>query len=313
MLINVNIASHLGAVLAKIRHCLMIIYRRFDMMSTSICINRSFLLGTCATLIVMSGLVYADIPVAPPADASGGDFLSADQQGSGSATRLFNNTKVIDPTQKKGWSGQALAGLVLSTGNTESSSLTAGLTVRHVGEKWRHTGTGNLYFAENAGTRIAERYGLSHKLDYLINPQSYAFNFVSYDKDEFANIKDRVADVVGYGRKLINTDKHTLNVEIGGGARKTTYTSTAEKSNEAVKHFGLKYAGRLTKNTTLTEDILVQAGNKNTFSESVTALNVAMSQKVMLSVSYTVRNNSKVLGTLKKADTITSVNLVTNF
>ena len=312
MLINVNNAVKTGGKLYKIRHYLMTIYRLLDMMSIPIRTVFTRLIYTSLLVVGVSVPVHADYAV-PVADARDGDFLSADQQGSGAATKLFNNAKIIDPTQKKGWSGTALAGVVLSTGNTESSSTTAGATVRHVGAKWRHTGTISVYLAENANTSTAERYGVSHKLDYLINPQSYAFNFASVDKDEFANIKHRVADVVGYGRKLISTEKHNLNVELGLGGRKTAYIGSTDNSNETVKHLGIKYAGRLTKNTSLTEDILIQSGNKNTFTESVTALNVAMSQKLSLSVSYTVRNNSEVPGNLKKTDTITSVNLVSNF
>ncbi|CAA6828368.1 MAG: Unknown protein [uncultured Thiotrichaceae bacterium] len=242
---------------------------------------------------------------------SGGDFLSADEQGSASTKKLFGNE--ADLKSKEGWSGQASAGLVTSTGNAENNNITAGINATYMKRRWRHTFAGNVYFAESEGERTAEHYALSHKARYSLSQKSYLFNFISYDADEFADIDFRIADVLGYGHTLIDTDKHYLEAELGLGFRQTQFISDDPDSDETVGNLGLHYIGKLTDTTKLTEDLLILGGDENVFTESVTALNVKMTEKLSLSLNYTIRNNSDVPDGIEKTDTITSVNLVADF
>ncbi len=262
-------------------------------------------------ILALACLSLSGYTFAQPA-ATSDDFLSADKKGGASADKLFTD-KSKDPKAKQGWSGQAQVGLVSSTGNADNNSTTAGVTAVYNKRRLKHTLTGDIYFAENKGERTAERFALGHKLDYAINSKSYVFNFLTYDQDKFANIDSRIADVIGYGRKLIESEKHSLIGEIGLGARQTEHIDETPDSNEAVGHFGLHYKGQLTDTTTLTEDLTIQSGKDNTFSESVTALQVAMTEKLSLSLNYSVRNNTEVPTGFEKTDTVTSINLVGKF
>lgn len=263
------------------------------------------------SLIFLAFMASASAQLQAAEGVTGGDFLSADAQGGVSAGKLF--TDGTGEKAPEGWSGQASAGLVASTGNAENSSITVGLDAKYTKQPWRHTITANIYFAENEGERSAERYALGHKLDYHLNDKSYVFNFLSYDSDKFANIDSRVADVVGYGRNLVANEKHQLDAELGLGLRQTKFTNGDPDTEETVGHLGLHYNGKLTKTTSLSEDLQVQGGSDNIYTQSVTGLNVAMTEKLSLGLNYTVNNNSDVPAGFKKTDTVTSVNLVADF
>lgn len=269
------------------------------------------------TVLPTGSCFLALLMFTPPTFAQPGndDFLSADPKGSVSADRLFNRKappkEGVGP--KQGWSGKSSAGLVVSTGNTENNSVNLGLSATYINRPWRHTIAAGTYFAENEGEKAAERYSISHKVNYSMGDRASLFNFLSYDADEFANIDSRIADVVGYGRTLIDTERHSLDAELGVGFRQTQFTNGDPDSEETVGHLGLNYTGRLTDNTTLTENLLVQGGSDNTFTESVTALNVKMTDKLSLNLNYTVRNNSDVPAGREKTDTVTSINLVSSF
>lgn len=269
-------------------------------------------------ILPISGFSLALLVFVTPALAQSGgagDFLSADKKGSAAANALFDRKAPskggVKPPQ--GWSGKGSAGLVVSTGNTENNSVNLGLNVTYINDPWRHTVAATTYFAENNGEKEAERYAISHKANYSMGDRGYVFNFLSYDSDEFANIDSRLADVVGYGRNLIDTEKHNLDVELGVGYRQTRFTNNDPDSDETVGHAGLNYIGQITPTTTLTENLLIQGGSDNIFTESVTALNVKMTDKLSLSLNYTVRNNSEVAAGREKTDTVTSINLVTGF
>lgn len=262
--------------------------------------------------LCVGSVLFILLITVPPAFSQ--DFLSADQQGSTSADKLFERTVVAGDSNAEGkWSGKANAGLVVSTGNAKNSNLNLGLNVNYDKQRWRHAIAASTYFAENNGAQTAERYALSHKVDYSTSANGFVFNFLSYDSDEFATIDSRIADVVGYGRNLISTDKHNLEAEVGVGYRQTKFTGNVPDSEEAVGHLGLNYSGKLTPTTTLTENVLVQGGSDNVFTESITGLNLKMTEKLSLGLSYTIRNNSDAPAGIEKTDTVTSINLIAGF
>lgn len=249
-------------------------------------------------------------PVQGPAS---GDFLSADPDAGSSAARFFSREETKEGEKEAVWFGQAHAGLSVSTGNAENNNITAGINAKYIKRPWRHTIAADIYFAENEGKKTAEYYSLSHKLDYKLNDKTYIFNFLSYDADEFAEIDSRIADVVGLGRLLISTDKHSLEAELGLGYRQTKFTTNIEDEKETVGHLGLIYFGKLTDTTTLSENLMVQGGSDNIFTESTTALSVEMTERLSLSLNYTIRNNNDTPAGIEKTDTVTSVNIVASF
>lgn len=213
----------------------------------------------------------------------------------------------------EGWSGKANAGLKLSTGNTDSSSIDVGIKARYAKRQWRHFIEANSYFAEWNGADSAERYDASHNLYYLGQGKGYLFNSLNYDSDKFSNINSRISDVVGYGRTIIDNKRHKLDAQLGLGYRKTTFINDERTSNEAIGHFALGYSIKLNDAVTLREQLRTKGGSDNTVSKSVTDLNVKITEKTSLSLKYTVRHNSNVSGDVDKTDTKTSVNLVVSF
>lgn len=241
-----------------------------------------------------------------------GGFLSTDAEGSKSAASLFSGS-MPNPDAEPRWSGSARAGIVSSSGNADNQNISAGILAKYNKKRWLHELGADLYFAENEDEKTAERYKLSYKLKYGINARSYAFNFASYEADKFSNLDMRISNVLGYGRQVLKKEKHTLDTEVGLGARNTEFVNNRADLDEAVAHLALHYKGKLTKTTTLTEDFTIQSGDDNTFTESVTALQVAMTERLSLSLNYTVRNNTDVSAGFEKTDTITSINLVSSF
>lgn len=198
---------------------------------------------------------------------SSSDFLSADKKGSASADRMFGRQAPPKDGFKEGWSGKGSSGLVSSTGNAENTSINLGLSATLRKRPWRHTINSKIYFAENDGERTAERYVIIHKVNYSMGDRGYIFNFLSYDADGFANIDSHIADVIGYGRTLIDNEKHNLEAELGLGFRQTHFTSDAPDADETVGHIGLNY--------TIRNNSDVPEGKKET--DTVTSINVVSS------------------------------------
>jgi putative salt-induced outer membrane protein YdiY len=93
----------------------------------------------------------------------------------------------------------------------------------------------------------------------------------------------------------------------------TQFTDDTPDSDEPVARGAFNYSLRLTPNTSFRQDLSVMSGSDNTFTESVTALQVSMTDNLALSLSYTILYNSFTPPGIDSMDTFTSVNLVAGF
>ncbi len=75
----------------------------------------------------------------------------------------------------------------------------------------------------------------------------------------------------------------------------------------------MTYSQALSRTTTLSDKLLVEAGSINTLVTNALALAVKISGKLALSVGYAIQDNSEPPAGLKKLDTLETVNLVYSF
>jgi len=256
--------------------------------------------------LALLGVIFLNTAIAS------NEFLSTDKEGSESAGELFTNP-TEDSDTPKGWSGDIEVGFILSTGNVDNTNATISVTAIHNKQPLKQTFTVGLFFAKNQGEKTAEQISIDYKLDYAINSQRYIFSLSAYHKDQFTNIDNRFAEIIGYGHFLIKNKTHKLNSELGLGIRQTKYLDNTKKSKELTGYLALHYKRKLTENTTLSEDFSTLSGNDNTFTELVSALEVNMTKMLSLSVKYTLNHNQTVQTGFENLDTIMSINLVGDF
>ena len=223
------------------------------------------------------------------------------------------NEVLIDPDTKQGWSSEISVGFSSSTGNTDNKSSTLSAAITHNKLRLKYALGGSLAFAENKGVKTEEDSKLWSKIDYAITNKNHIFNLFVYNHKKFANVDSSIFDVVGYAQRLIDTDNHNLIVNIGAGGQKIQYIKGKADSSRGIGYLGFEYTGKLTDTTTLSEELSIRRSRNDTISESITALEVAMTKNLSLSLQYTVDHNTDVSEGIKKTNTKTSINIVGNF
>jgi len=211
------------------------------------------------------------------------------------------------------WSGELSAGLVMTTGNSQSASTNAKGEGVFNSERWRNTFTGAAIKAEQttAGVEVvtAERYTVGNKTDFNFTDRDYAFFALEFEKDLIGPVRERTSETAGYGRKVLTGPAHLLELEIGAGARQTEAQVTAERFDDFIGRGRGAYKWNFSETSYFGETVKVESGDSNTFSESVTELRVSLVGKLFALGSYTVRQNSDVPPGARKTDTITAVSL----
>lgn len=228
---------------------------------------------------------------------------------------LANPAWAAEPVTEKPaspWSGEAELGMLFTRGNTETSTTNAKLKIQYDTEHWAHRLQLEYLTAEDRGTTTADRFLAGYRSTYKLSERAYAFGSLRYEDDRFAGYDQRTTEVLGYGRKLYTGPVFLWDVEIGGGARQTDLTD-GSSTDEAIYRVATLLTWNITETSSLKEELSVEGGSENTYTESITELKVRINAALAMKVTFAVKDNSDVPVGIKHTDTETAVTLVYDF
>jgi putative salt-induced outer membrane protein len=206
------------------------------------------------------------------------------------------------------WSGKATLGYLATSGNTENSTLNTGVEVGFATGEWQHLASAAAISATQSKIATAEAYGLGWKSERNLTDADFLFGRLDWRKDRFSGYDSQFSQTVGYGRRLIKTDQHVLNVEVGAGSRQSKLTTGITES-EAIIRGGAYYKWLFSETAEFRQDLTTESGSSNTYLESVTAVSAKLLGDLALVASYTIKNNSDVPALTEKTDTYTALSL----
>jgi len=214
--------------------------------------------------------------------------------------------------EPKGFTGAAEFGMVLTSGNTDTSTTTGRFEVSYDLEKWLHFAKLSVVNAQVDNETTAERYLLNTKSDYKMNDDQFLFAALTHDIDKFSGFDSQSTIATGYGRKLYDTQTFQLSAEIGPGYR-TSELEDGSNNSEAILHVGSKGKYVINKYSHLAADLNVDGGSDQT----ITVFNVGyvnkLNSSLALKLSYNIKKSSSVPVGTDNTDTITSVSLLYSF
>ncbi len=206
------------------------------------------------------------------------------------------------------WSGKATLGYLATSGNTENSTLNTGVEVGYKTGQWQHLASATAISASENDVNTAEAYTAGWKSEWNITDANYAFGQLDWRKDVFGAFDTQFSQTIGYGRRLIKTDKHLLNIEAGLGARQSE-TQDGISEDEVIFRGGAYYKWLFSETAEFRQDMTVESGSDNTYLESITAISAKLVGNVALVASYTVKHNTDVPALTEKTDTYTALSL----
>lgn len=210
------------------------------------------------------------------------------------------------------WSGKATLGYLATSGNTENSTLNTAVEVGFETGPWQHLATAAAVHSKESETTTAEAYALGWKTERNLSDTDFVFGRLNWRKDRFSGYDSQFSQTVGYGRRVINTDKHVLNLEAGVGARQSKLP-TGVTENEAIFRGGAYYKWLFSETAEFRQDLTTEAGSDNTYLESVTAVSAKLLGDLALVASYTIKHNTDVAAPTEKTDTYTALSLEYSF
>ncbi|AAO29006.1 DUF481 domain-containing protein [Xylella fastidiosa subsp. fastidiosa] len=134
-----------------------------------------------------------------------------------------------------------------------------------------------------------------------------------HERDRFATYDRLTTFGIGYGTRLINGNRFSLDTQVGPGIRRAhnAYLARTEIGPIGRGLLDMKY--HITDNTDLINNLLIEVGAYNNYMQNDLGVQVAMSQRFAFKAAWQLRHNSEVNENDKKTNTLTTVNLVYSF
>ena len=214
--------------------------------------------------------------------------------------------------EEEGFSGRVGLGYLAASGNSDSESANGSFDLLWNYEPWHHSLNGRAIKSSASGVTTAEAFGLTAQSKYDLSEKSYVFGLFAFNSDEFSVIDKQTRAALGYGRRIIETDKHVLNLELGAGQRWADLRDGTSE-DELIYRVGGDYRWNISETSKFTQTLTIESGSSNTHTEAVSAVNASILDTLALVLSFTVRNNSDVLPGIDKTDTFTAISLEYTF
>src|SRR3569623_74654 len=152
----------------------------------------------------------------------------------------------------QGWVGKGEFGAFDTSGQVNSTGITAGLSLVRDGLRWKQSFSAAVDYLHHNGVEERDRYFAGHQANYKINDRIYALGLASWEGNRAQGFNSRFIASVGAGVSVINRKTMSLSVEASPAVRETSYLNSGTDSALAARVAG-NYHWDMTSRLTLTE------------------------------------------------------------
>ena len=154
-----------------------------------------------------------------------------------------------------GWTGSAGAGLALTEGNSDTSTVNAAYELkRDAGGAIVLKSNGLLVWGKSQGAQTSDRLTLDGRVERKLSTRTSVYGQTQYLRDAFKAIDYLVSPTVGLSRLLLKDDRTELGVDAGVGVVWEQNPGLELQTDGAVTA-GQQFARKLTATTELKEKV----------------------------------------------------------
>lgn len=231
-----------------------------------------------------------------------------------------------DEPAAKVWKATAELGMIVTSGNTETTTFQGKMEATQDLEMWKNQYIISALFKEDEITqadgtketeKTAEKISGSVKSAYKLDKDNAnLFIFGSHTDDKFGAYTKYSTLAVGYGDRLFETETMQLDVEIGPGyfwAEQELNDGTTVEDDGAIVRAAAQYDWQVSESADFRQTLAVESGQDNTRTVSDTSLSARINGAMQMKIGFTVQSDSDVTEDKEKTDTTTYVTLVYKF
>lgn len=211
------------------------------------------------------------------------------------------------------WTSSAELGMMMTSGNTDTTSVNAKFELMRTGEIWTSRFRATALNSEDNDVSSKEKYTADYMLNRNFNERSYMTFNVDQVRDRFSGFIFQTTAFLGYGYRVINTDTVKLAFEAGPGYRHDRERETDEDNKEAIGRLAMNYAWDIAPNVKFIEEFTADLGSNNNIYRSETGLQSQINGSLATKITYKITHVDEVPVDTERTDTEFGVTLVYSF
>lgn len=221
-----------------------------------------------------------------------------------------------------GWTGKGDLGGFRSTGNSDSTGLSAGLDIKREGIDWTHQLRARADYQRSNGVTSREKYFAAYEPRFQIGETLFTYGLAQFERDTFQGFDARYALSAGIGYQAVKQPDLNLSFKVGPALRRTDFTS-GEVDTRLAGLLGLDFDWAIADGVKLTQDtnLVAETGgaatvifdSRNTTLALVTGLEARITGKLGMRLSYAVDYQSDPAPGKAGTDTLSRATFVYGF
>ena len=235
------------------------------------------------------------------------------------------------PKAKSPYTASAELGMLFKTGDTKSADVKAGFDFTHQANAWKSTLNLGLLVKkseeedENGEDHFEtsdQKWTVVGQTNYTLDKTSpnYIYGNASYEDDRFSSFDNQSSISAGWGRRWYETEKTTLDADIGPGFKRDVVSATDTDPEEVNTAFIVQAQALYTRE--LNEHVLFKQlfvakyapkSDANSTYKARTSISTKLLETLQLKFSFTVDYNTDVDEDKENLNTETAMTLVYSF
>ena len=215
-------------------------------------------------------------------------------------------------------------GLLLTEGNTNTSTLTAKINTSQELKDWSYQLIGDVLYRQNK-TKIdgelkklttAHKTFLSSQVDYkLTDPDHRLFLYGEYDDKRFNDYRYQATIAAGWSARLWHNKTSEFRYSIGPGYVMSEAKPESPKTDKKalIVRAAMEYKRNISGLATFRQFVSSEADHVDTKTKSETSLSAKINDTLAMKLSFIMNHNSGVEANQEELDTETAVTLVYQF
>ena len=220
---------------------------------------------------------------------------------------MASNAAIAQVKQDGQWRGTAGAGLAVTSGNSDTSTLNLKADMARATSADKLTLAGSYDYARSTSNGVesttANRWNALGQYDYNLSPRIFVFGKLGLEADKLINLNWRASTAGGAGYKLVDTATTSFNVFGGVGYSRDKYDvpqtirgRTGTEFSRASLLLGEESSHQLTSSTSFKQRLEVSpgvSGDKAVLAKLTSGLSVAINRTLALTVGLVADYNSR--------------------
>jgi putative salt-induced outer membrane protein YdiY len=183
------------------------------------------------------------------------------------------------PPPPPGWAGSASAGIALTQGNSDTSTVNAAYELkRDTGSPFVIKSSGLLVWGKAEGELTSDRLALAGRVERKLNARTAVFGQTQYLRDSFKAIDYLVSPTVGLSRVLVTNDRTELAVD-GAVGIVWEQNPDLELQTDGAVTAGQQFAHKLTATTELKQKVAA-LWKMDDFGDALYAFNIGLAASI---------------------------------